>query len=365
MRMFKSRLRTGGVLINVLIAVAVSLIVNFSYFVFMILHRTARMPSEHPVSENSTLFMVLMVLEVLFYMAVSFILLTVFTHNLSESKIRSRSFPKRLLAVLVISVVVYFLAPYMNRAGDVKIILAARRLFNPMVLLKCSFMLAVVTLYGKIYELIVLQQRMTVENERLKTENLRSRYDVLINQMNPHFFFNSLNSLAMLVRENKNDDALVYIDRLSDTFRYIIQSGKSSMTTLRDEMAFLEAYKYLLELRYEGKLFIEAEIPEGYLGRTLPSLTLQPLVENAMKHNIITRTKPLTVTISVRGDWLLVSNPLQPKIDDSEKGTGIGLKNIASRYRLLTDRDVNIIDDGKTFTVRLPLGPAAERRDTL
>ena len=350
MRMFKSRLRTGGVLINVLIAVAVSLIVNFSYFVFMILHRTARMPSEHPVSENSTLFMVL---EVLFYMAVSFILLTVFTHNL------------RLLAALVISVVVYFLAPYMNRAGDVKIILAARRLFNPMVLLKCSFMLAVVTLYGKIYELIVLQQRMTVENERLKTENLRSRYDVLINQMNPHFFFNSLNSLAMLVRENKNDDALVYIDRLSDTFRYIIQSGKSSMTTLRDEMAFLEAYKYLLELRYEGKLFIEAEIPEGYLGRTLPSLTLQPLVENAMKHNIITRTKPLTVTISVRGDWLLVSNPLQPKIDDSEKGTGIGLKNIASRYRLLTDRDVNIIDDGKTFTVRLPLGPAAERRDTL
>jgi len=88
-------------------------------------------------------------------------------------------------------------------------------------------------------------------------------------------------------------------------------------------------------------------------------------VENAVKHNIITRTKPLTVTISVRGDWLLVSNPLQPKIDDSEKGTGIGLKNIASRYRLLTDRDVNIIDDGKTFTVRLPLGPAAERRDTL
>lgn len=158
---------------------------QFSYFVFMILHRTARMPSEHPVSENSTLFMVL---EVLFYMAVSFILLTVFTHNLSESKIRSRSFPKRLLAALVISVVVYFLAPYMNRAGDVKIILAARRLFNPMVLLKCSFMLAVVTLYGKIYELIVLQQRMTVENERLKTENLRSRYDVLINQMNPHFF---------------------------------------------------------------------------------------------------------------------------------------------------------------------------------
>ncbi|HIW97737.1 MAG TPA: histidine kinase [Candidatus Tidjanibacter gallistercoris] len=351
--MFRTKFKTGGVVINVLIAVAISLIVNFSYFVFMILQRTAQLRPEHPVSENSTAFAVL---EVLFYMVVSFVLLTVFTHNLNENKIRSHSFPKRLLAAILLSVAVYFLAPYMNRVGDIHIMFTAKRLFNPMVLLKCSFTLVVVTLYGKIYELIVLQQRMTVENERLKTENLRSRYDVLINQMNPHFFFNSLNSLAMLVRENKNDDALVYIDRLSDTFRYIIQSGKTSMTTLRDEMGFLDAYKYLLELRYEGKLFIEADIPEHYLDRTLPSLTLQPLVENAVKHNTITRTRPLTVTISASGDWLLVSNPLQPKIDDSERGTGIGLKNIASRYRLLTDKDVNIIDDGKTFTVRLPLG---------
>ena len=357
MRMFKNRFKTGGLTINVLIAVAVSLIVNFSYFVFMILQRTAQLKPEYPVLENKTLFMLL---EVVFYMVVSFLLLTVFTHHLSESKIRSRSFPKRLLAALVITVAVYLLAPYMNRAGDIKPIFMARRLFNPMVLLKCSFMLAVVTLYGKIYELIVLQQRMTLENERLKTENLRSRYDVLINQMNPHFFFNSLNSLAMLVRENRNDDALVYIDRLSDTFRYIIRSGGQGMTTLREELAFLEAYKYLLELRYEGKLFIEADIPEEYLDRTLPSLTLQPLVENVVKHNTITRTRPLTVAIGVQNDWLCVRNPLQPKIDGSEKGTGIGLWNIGSRYRLLTDRDINVVDDGKSFTVRLPLGPAAE-----
>ena len=152
----------------------------------------------------------------------------------------------------------------------------------------------------------------------------------------------------------------MYIDRLSDTFRYIIRSGGQGMTTLREELAFLEAYKYLLELRYEGKLFIEADIPEEYLDRTLPSLTLQPLVENVVKHNTITRTRPLTVAIGVQNDWLCVRNPLQPKIDGSEKGTGIGLRNIGSRYRLLTDRDINVVDDGKSFTVRLPLGPAAE-----
>lgn len=355
--MKKGRLRAGGIVINVLIAVCISLIVNFSYFVFMILSRTSQVRPERPPSPDGTL---LVVVEVLFYVVFAFILLTVFTHNLSEEKIRSRSFPKRLLAALLISVCLYFAAPFMTHQGRIEVIFLARRVFNPMVLLKCSFTLVVVTLYGKIYELIVLQQRITVENERLKTENLRSRYDVLISQMNPHFFFNSLSSLAMLVRENKNQDALVYIDRLSDTFRYIIQSGKNSMTTLRNELEFLDSYKYLLEVRYEGKLFIEADIPQDYMERRLPSLTLQPLVENAVKHNTITRSHPLCVTITAHGEFLLVSNPLQPKIDDSERGTGIGLKNIASRYRLLTDGDVSIVDDGKSFTVRLPLGPSAQ-----
>lgn len=356
--MVKRELRTGRMLINVLIAIGISLIVNFSYFVFMILSRTGQARPGRPLAPDGTL---LVFLEVVFYVVFAFILLTVFTRKLNERKIVSNSFPKRLLAALLITVCFYFASPFMTRQGEIEMIFMARRVFNPMVLLKCSFTLVVVALYGKIYELIVQQQRMTVENERLKTENLRSRYDVLISQMNPHFFFNSLTSLAMLVRENQNDAALVYIDRLSDTFRYIIQSGKNSMTTLKNEMEFLEAYKYLLEVRYEGKLFIEAAIPDEMTERTLPSLTLQPLVENAVKHNTITRSRPLHVTISVAGDYLLVSNPIQPKIDDSERGTGIGLKNIGSRYRLLTERDVSVVDDGKTFTVRLPLGAAREK----
>lgn len=358
MRMIKKkRLRAGGIVINVLIAVSISLIVNFSYFVFMILSRTSQVRPERPASADGAL---LVTMEVFFYALFAFILLTVFTYSLSERKIKSRSFPKRLLAALLISVTLYFAAPFMTHRGGIEVIFMARRVFNPMVLLKCSFTLVVVTLYGKIHELIMLQQKITVENERLTTENLRSRYDMLMSQMNPHFFFNSLSSLAMLVRDNKNPDALVYIDRLSDTFRYIIQSGKNSMTTLRDEIEFLNSYKYLLEVRYEGKLFIEIDVPEGYMERTLPSLTLQPLVENAVKHNTITRSHPLYVVISAFRDYLTVSNPLQPKIDDSEKGTGIGLKNIASRYRLLTDEDISIVDDGKSFTVRLPLGPGTE-----
>ena len=250
---------------------------------------------------------------------------------------------------------IYFVAPFISRSGELRVVLIANRIVNPMLLLKISFTLAVVALYGKIYELIAWRQQIMLENERLKTENLRSRYDVLINQMNPHFFFNSLNSLAMLVREERNADALNYIDRLSDTFRYIIRSGRNMLTTLRDELAFLDAYKYLLEVRYAGKLFIDTQIPETCMERLLPVLSLQPLVENAVKHNTITRTKPLHVTIAVENGMLVVSNPIQPKIDDSEQGTGIGLKNLASRYRLLTEREITVSDEQGVFVVRLPL----------
>ena len=345
------KFKAGRILINILISVVISLIVNFSYFIFIVLSYTAQNP-ERPNTFDGTVFAVI---EMLFYTLFAFALLQLFTHRLDDRKTNSNSFPKRLLFALTVSIVVYLVAPVLTRHDGLQIVILSRRVFNPMVLLKCSFALVVTALYGKIYELIMLQQRIILENERLKTENLRSRYDALISQMNPHFFFNSLNSLSMLVRENKSKDASEYIDRLSDTFRYIIESGRKRVTTLREEIAFLDAYKYLLEMRYAGKLFIEVDVPPEYLDRMLPSLTLQPLVENAVKHNTITCNKPLTITISAHDDYLMVGNPIQPKVDDSERGTGMGLKNIASRYRLLTDTDINIIDDGRSFVVRLPL----------
>lgn len=357
--MKKQKIGKGRFTINVLLALAISLVVNFYYFVFIILSSTntqAKFP-KHPMFEKSPEFIAC---EMMFYFAVAFVILLIFSSKLDEKKIRSGSYPKRLLKTIIVALALYLAAPIMNWHGEIGVMLMSHRIFNPMVILKFSFIIVVVALYGKIYELIIMQQNITVENERLKTENLRSRYDVLINQMNPHFFFNSLNSLSMLVRENKNDDALNYIDRLSDTFRYIIQSGSSSMTTLRDEIAFLDAYKYLLEIRYEGKLFVDVEVSENDMDKRLPSLTLQPLVENAVKHNVITKAKPLHITIYSDGNNIYVSNPLQPKIDNSERGTGIGLRNIASRYELLMNKDITVIDDGKTFTVKMPI---AEHND--
>ncbi len=170
-------------------------------------------------------------------------------------------------------------------------------IFDYMLLLKCSFAVAVSMLYGWVYVLNSKQQAVVMENERLKNENLTTRYNMLVGQINPHFFFNSLNSLAMLVREKHDEKALTYIDQLSYTFRYIIQNGQSTLMTLDEELKFVEAYSYLFKIRYADKLFFDIDVDEKYRTWTLPALSLQPLIGNAVKHNTITRSKPFHISI--------------------------------------------------------------------
>ena len=220
----------------------------------------------------------------------------------------------------------------------------------------CSSDLAVAVsvLYGRIYVLISQRQAVVVENEQLKNENLTTRYNMLVGQINPHFFFNSLNSLAMLVREKHDEKALTYIDQLSYTFRYIIQNGQSMLMTLDEELKFLEAYSYLFKIRYADKLFFDVDVDEKYLGWKLPAFSLQPLIDNAVKHNSITRSKPFHISVRTEGDLLVVSNPKVPKLEP-EPSTGIGLENLRNRWHLITGSDIGIDDDSQTFTVRMPL----------
>ena len=184
---------------------------------------------------------------------------------------------------------------------------------------------------------------------------------MLVGQINPHFFFNSLNSLAMLIRERDDERALEYIDQLSYTFRYIIQSGQTGTTTLKEEMAFAEAYIYLFKIRYADKLFFDIDIDAKYDTWTLPALSLQPLIGNAVKHNTITTKNPLRVAIRVVDGVLEIENRKHPKLD-VEPSTGIGLENLRSRWQIVTGRDIEIINDEERFVVRLPLDNPAKRR---
>lgn len=158
----------------------------------------------------------------------------------------------------------------------------------------------------------------------------------------------------MLVREKDDKRALEYIDQLSYTFRYIIQNGQSALTTLKDEMTFAEAYIYLFKIRYEDKLFFDIDIDESYMRWSLPALSLQPLIGNAVKHNSITTKNPLHVTIRVVDGVLEVENGKHPKLD-VEPSTGIGLDNLQSRWQILAGKKIEIIDDNNRFLVRMPL----------
>jgi LytS/YehU family sensor histidine kinase len=216
-------------------------------------------------------------------------------------------------------------------------------------------MLAVVLLYSQIYMLVYQRQQILLEYEQLQNENLTTRYNMLVSQINPHFFFNSLNSLSMLVRERDSSRALEYIDQLSYTFRYITQNGnRSELVPLRDEMSFAEAYCYLFHIRYEDKIFFDISVDKEYLDYSIPALSLQPLIGNAVKHNTITSKNPLRVSIRTENGCLVVSNPLRPLLEP-QVGTGIGLQNLSSRYELMLGKKIVVEKSSEEFIVRLPL----------
>ena len=297
--------------------------------------------------------------QITYYAILSFLLICIFVYM----RDRSRSVALYLLYAVVLAlaltaVAIYFAPVVAFKEGVMRLTfffdVPPRDNIYLVVLTKASFMLVVTALYSYIYTLMHERQKIVVENERLKTENLSTRYNMLVGQINPHFFFNSLNSLAMLVREKDEERALEYIDQLSYTFRYIIQNGQSELTTLRDEIEFARAYIYLFKIRYADKLFFDVEIDPKYESWQLPALSLQPLIGNAVKHNSITTKKPLRVSIRTVDGVLEIENPKQPKLD-VEPSTGIGLDNLRSRWEIVVHQHIEIVEDESRFLVRLPL----------
>ena len=297
--------------------------------------------------------------QIVYYALVSYLLITLFVLARRREGRALWHYLLYALLIVVVSVVAIYLAPVMSfRGGVMRIVFFFEGHIHDnaylVVLTKTLFMLVVSALYAIVYTLMQQRQQIVVENERLKTENLSTRYNMLMGQINPHFFFNSLNSLAMLVREKDNERALKYIDQLSYTFRYIIQNGQCGVTTLGEELEFAEAYIYLFKIRYQDKLFFNIDIDEKYRKWMLPALSLQPLIGNAVKHNSITTKNPLNVTIRVVDGVLEIENPKHPKLD-IEPSTGIGLNNLSSRWEIVIGKPIEIVEDDNRFMVRLPL----------
>lgn len=191
------------------------------------------------------------------------------------------------------------------------------------------------------------------ENNQLKTAYLEAELELLKEQLNPHFLFNSLSSLSGVVREDP-EMAQHFINHLSKIFRYALVRQHDHLVTIAEELTMIKSYGQLLKMRFEKAFRLETDVEKQYLDYTIPHLTLQPLLENAAKHNSASITKPLKVYIYIEEDYLVVKNNLQ-KIAEPENSTGIGLANLNSRFRILMHKEIEIKKNKESFIVKLPL----------
>ncbi len=192
-----------------------------------------------------------------------------------------------------------------------------------------------------------------IEVEKYKTESANAQLHNLKNQLNPHFLFNNLSVLTSLVHKNQ-DKATDFISELAKVYRYVLDNNNSELVTLKEELDFINHYIYLQKIRFEDSLVFTIKIEEIKLSRFLLPMCLQTLVENSIQHNEASQANPLHITIYTEENYLIIENPILAR-SEIVQSTQMGLKNIELRYSFILKEKINVLNDGKTFKVILPL----------
>lgn len=204
------------------------------------------------------------------------------------------------------------------------------------------------------YYLSVLAQKQKhrIEIEQLKQAQLAANLSSLKEQLSPHFLFNTLNTLSSLTQEKIVKD---YVAELANVYRYVLQYKEIDTATIKQELSFIESYLYIIKARLENAIEVSINVDDVFFTTKIPPLTLQLLIENAIKHNIASASRQLKIKISSsENGYLVVSNNFQPK-SSTKLSTGIGLSNVMQRYRLLFNKEISIEKTEKWFTVKLPI----------
>lgn len=196
-------------------------------------------------------------------------------------------------------------------------------------------------------------KKSQVEAEQLKKITAEAQFEALRNQINPHFLFNCFNVLSSLVYKDA-DTSAKFISQLSNVYRYLLYNQDKKVVTLKEELDFLDSYIFLIKIRFGENIAIRNEITSDTEKYYLPPVVMQMLIENAIKHNIVSKKSPLEISIQSHNSSLIVTNNLQLK-EIKEESTYIGLQNIQSRYLFLSDKPVKIEKTENRFSVTLPL----------
>ncbi|MBD0776404.1 histidine kinase [Maribacter sp. ANRC-HE7] len=266
---------------------------------------------------------------------------------------------KKRIGILILAVIstvflVDLLGGYLS-AGVIKLFgYSSQHVIHLKVLIPVIIMtIMVMAIYEVIYSYVRLKKSIR-EEEQTKQVMIQAQLDTLRNQARPHFLFNSLNTLRDIIDQDTKEDAKDFVDNLSGVYRFIIESGNSNLISLGEELQFAKAYIHIQSERFGDNLKLNWNIPDAKLSTMIVPMSLQLLLENAIKHNIVSKAKPLTITVTITDDHLVVRNKIQPKSSQTPS-TQIGLQNIKKRYQLIASKTPIIKNEGGHFTVSLPL----------
>lgn len=190
--------------------------------------------------------------------------------------------------------------------------------------------------------------------EEFQKETIKAELTTLKNHLDPHFLFNNLNILSSLITIDP-DLSQTYLEKFAEVYRSILQSSKEELITLNDELKFIASYLYLLEIRFEDTIQTSIDIESSDHKKHLPPLTLQMLIENAIKHNVVSEIRPLKIHISSQNGYVSIKNNLQQKKIESRHHSNTGIENIKKRYAYFTDKEVQVFKNPDNFIIKIPL----------
>ncbi len=330
-------------------SIGISLLLNLLFLIMFFYGKDAVMPSEGERIRPS-----LNAWNMLMHVIANFLLVfTLYVLNFKLLKIRFNSTVKLLTIILATFVCTWVLSyVFSNIQLQFKDLPTNSKHIIRGGMVRDSFIAIIVLFSSQLLNLWYKQQLTALENKSLLAENMKTRFAALKNQVDPHFLFNSLNTLNSLIKIN-TEKAQEYVQQLSYVFRYTLQNKET--ITLSEELKFTQSYCSLMQIRYGESLRFIHQIDAKYYDYAIIPLSLQILVENAIKHNVVSNKQPLSITISTSEDlYISVSNPIQLK-KIPETGERIGLDNLAERYRLMWQKEICVYETEGVFEVKIPL----------
>ncbi|WP_367916250.1 sensor histidine kinase [Leadbetterella sp. DM7] len=324
--------------ILLLSALGISLLLALPRFIVLLYVKNSGGGNEYAIGANGLDF----ILKFVYTYCIALIFLWIntlrFRVAFQNVKLDFNKFYQRLLINILLSYGLHYIILCLNL--HIPSVAANAKFYNFIFNITFTLEVLLCILVAEIYMLIIKNQEIRLRNESLQKLNAEATYETLKNQINPHFLFNSLNTIQSMIAVNP-EGARVFVNNMSTVYRHILGSFKKPLITLQEEMEVLAAYIKMMNERHTGSLQVDINNDNHYAHFLLPPMSLQLLVENAIKHNIVSNKQPLQITIEVTNNQVCVNNRMQNK-KKKEPSTGTGLYNLNQRYLFLCNKEISI-----------------------